>query len=111
MKEFRKKIEKKIHDSIKQTDLDALLLIGTDNCHYISGAVLPFASQYPDRLTLTLFTKEGKIYVFCPPDWAQAIYDQGFNDNIVICDENRGTGIYLFLDELKKVQQEMGSRI
>jgi len=109
--ELRRKIEKKIHDSLNQNNLDALLLIGTDNFHYISGAVLPFASQYPDRSALALLTKEGKIYVLCPPDWAQAVQDQGFNGNIVICDENRGTGIYPFLNELKKVQQEMGSRI
>jgi len=101
-------VKTKIRHTIEKQDCDAVISTGVDNVTYLSGCVLPFADNYPDRKAVLVLTKEGKALVICPFDWAQAIRDQGWEENIEIYDENAGMPPQAIVKSLAAVLSSLG---
>jgi len=101
-------IEKKIQTAIGASGYDAVIAVGVANFTYVSGVVLPFALNYPDRQAAVVKTKEGQGCAVCPFDWSQAIRDQGWEGDIVAYDENKGLPPRAFVEALVEVLSQMG---
>jgi Xaa-Pro aminopeptidase len=77
-----KEIEAKVLQAMSDQGHDAFVAVGPDNITYQTGISLPFATHYPDRRALSISTRDGQHWLLCPPDWEQAIQDQGWGGNI-----------------------------
>jgi len=86
----RNKLDLKIRQGIKTQGLDAALAAGVDNFTYVTGIALPFAEQSLDRQAVALQTASGSSCVICPPDWVQAIQDQGWQGDLAAYSEHDG---------------------
>jgi Xaa-Pro dipeptidase len=77
----------KINTAIQDAGYDALVAVGVSNFTYLSGIVMPFSRNYPDRLAMVIWTKEGEKSIISPIDWAEAARDQDWKGQILICEE------------------------
>ncbi len=82
--------EDKIKDAVARCDCDAVMAVGADNFNYLSGTVLPFAWNYPERKAVVVLLKGDEGFVVCPFDWSEAVKDQGWRGEVVAYDENDG---------------------
>ena len=78
----------RIEDAVAGCGCDAVVAVGADNIQYLSGAVLPFAENYPDRRAAVIIEKGGSGSVLCPFDWSEAVQDQGWHGEVATYDEN-----------------------
>jgi Xaa-Pro dipeptidase len=83
-------VETKISRILTREKCDALLAAGYDNFTYLTGVVLPFAPNVPDRKAIVILTRRGKGCILCPADWEQAVLDQGWKGKILRCGEDSG---------------------
>ncbi len=87
----------------------AFVAFGADNFRYLTGATLPFADNYPERRAAAIIPSEGNsCAVVTPPDWLQAVKDQGWMEGAVAYDENDGPHPAGFVKTLSKTLAEMG---
>jgi Xaa-Pro aminopeptidase len=96
-------LETKIKAAVQESKLDAVLVFGSDNFNYLTRTVLPFAEHNPNRRAAALLPKEGSPVIVCPPDWSQAIQDQGWKGETISYDENsafEGEALVNSLEEL-----------
>lgn len=63
-------LQEEIHAVLN--DYDAIVATGVDNFTYLSGVVLPFAYNYPDRKAVIVKTKNGQddVIVLDARPWA-----------------------------------------
>jgi len=101
-------LKTKIHNAIESHGYEAVVAVGVDNFTYISGVVLPFAANYPDRKAVIVKTKNEQNCVICPFDWCGAINDQGWKGNIVTYDENEGMPPQAIIKCLTNVLSDLG---
>jgi Xaa-Pro aminopeptidase len=98
----------RIEDAVAGCGCDAVVAVGADNFQYMSGAVLPFAENYPDRRAAVILEKGGTGSVLCPFDWSEAIRDQGWQGEVSTYDENRAPPPLAFTGTLTDVLDSMG---
>lgn len=101
-------LKTKIHDAIESHGYEVVVAVGVDNFTYISGVVLPFAANYPDRKAVIVKTKNEQSCVICPFDWSGAINDQGWKGNIVTYDENEDMPPRAIIKCLTNVLSDLG---
>lgn len=80
----------RVREGIRTSNCEAVLANGVDHFTYLTQVVLPFASNFPDRKAAILVPREGKRTIICPYDWSEAILDQGWEENMIVYDDNRG---------------------
>ncbi len=87
----------------------AFVAFGADNFRYLTGATLPFAENYPERMAAAIIPSEGNTCaVVTPADWLQAVKDQEWMEGAVAYDENDGPHPAAFVKTLSKTLAEMG---
>jgi len=96
----------KIEDAVSGCGCDAVAAFGADNFQYLSGAVLPFAENYPDRRAAVVLS-EGTDSILCPFDWSEAVWDQGWDGEIATYDENKGMPPWAFAGALSDMLESM----
>lgn len=84
MGELSDKIGKGIHDG----NYDAIMAFGTGNFTYLSGIVLPYSRNYPNRPAAIIWTTEDRRTIICPRDWEEAVVDQDWDGSIHILGES-----------------------
>ena len=67
---------------------DGIVATGVDNFTYLTGVVLPFASNYPDRQALVVKTRDNRDHIICPFDWSDSVRDQGWRGSLSTYNEN-----------------------
>jgi Xaa-Pro dipeptidase len=87
---------------------DAVVATGVDNFTYLSGIVLPFASNYPDRKAAVLKTSDGQEHIVCPHDWLSCAEEQGWKGGITAYDENKGMPPKAAIEALATVMSKLG---
>lgn len=97
----------KIDDAVSGCGCDAIAAFGVDNFQYLSGAVLPFAENYPDRRAAVVLSEETDS-IMCPFDWSEAVWDQGWDGEIATYDENEGMPPRIFAVALSDMLESMG---
>jgi Xaa-Pro dipeptidase len=97
----------KIEDAVSGCGCDAVAAFGVDNFQYLSGAVLPFAENYPDRRAAVVLS-EGTDSILCPFDWSEAVWDQGWDGEIATYDENEGMPPRAFAGALSDMLESTG---
>ena len=101
-------LESKIRGAVADCECDAILAVGVDNFNYLTGTVLPFAEEYPDRRAAVLLIKGGASSVVCPFDWSEAVRDQGWSGDVIVYDENKGTPNGGFMESLRELAARHG---
>jgi len=101
-------LKQKIETVIIESEYDAVLAIGVDNFNYLTRTVLPFAEYYPSRKTGILIPKEGKPVAIIPQNWSQAIRDQGWQEEVLVYDENHGYETGAFVKAVEELIVGMG---
>ncbi len=97
MRSVQTKVQTAMHD------YDAIVAAGLDNFTYLTGVVLPFATNYPDRKALVVKTKDKHDAIICPFDWSDCIREQGWKGTIAPYDENTGTSVHPVIRTLAEV--------
>jgi Xaa-Pro aminopeptidase len=101
-------LKSKIREAVADCGCDAILAVGVDNFNYLTGTVLPFAEEYPDRRAAVLLKKGGEGSVVCPFDWSEAVKDQGWSGDVIAYDENKGIPNGGFIEALKELLARYG---
>jgi Xaa-Pro aminopeptidase len=78
----KRKIDAKFFKALENSEFDAVIAIGSNNFTYMTGTVLPYAPNYPDRKALAVRTKGRQECIICPLDWEKSIRDQNWNGEI-----------------------------
>lgn len=78
----------KINEGINAANYDAVMVFGTGNFTYLSGIVLPYSRNYPDRPAAVIWTKEGRRDIICPLDWQEAVVDQEWDGGVYVLEES-----------------------
>jgi len=78
----------KIYDSLKNLKYDAVLVCGSDNAQYLSGALLPFAPYRRGQVFMVFLTKEGESACFCPAEWESTVRETGWVKSIIPYNSN-----------------------
>lgn len=89
MNNEERKIDAKIFGVLENSEYDAVIAIGSENFTYMTGTVLPYAANYPDRNALIVRTRDRQDCIICPLDWEQSIRDQGWNKEIRTYSESK----------------------
>lgn len=85
-------IVEKARETLQALDVDAVLLVGTDNTQYLSGAVLPFAPYRPWQ-TLAIFWEKGDEPVcLCPAEWETTLRETGWIQTVACYPAQRDDG-------------------
>jgi len=101
-------VRTKSRQAIAKQGYDAVIAVGVDNVSYLSGCVLPFAQNYPDRKAVLVQTREGEASLVCPFDWAQAVVDQGWDATLKVYDEGAGAPPSAVVRSLAAVLSQYG---
>jgi Xaa-Pro aminopeptidase len=87
----------------------AFVAFGVDNFRYLTGAMLPFAENYPEKKAAAIIPAEGDTCaIVTPVDWLQAVKDQGWMETAIAYDENEGPHPTAFVKTLAKTLAGMG---
>lgn len=86
---------------------DGIVAVGSDNFTYLTGVVLPFANNYPDRPALIVRTTDGQEAIICPFDWSDSIVQQGWKSHIRTYDENKNSPPHGVIQSLTEVLSEL----
>ena len=101
--------ETKIRKLVEASGCQAFIAFGADNFRYLTGATLPFPENYPEKQTAAIIPADGDTCaVITPPDWAQAVKDQDWNEALISYDENEGPHPAAFAKALGKTLTDMG---
>ena len=98
----------KIDEAVTGCGCDAVVAVGVDNFQYLSGTVLPFAENYPDRRAAVVLSGKGSDSILCPFDWSEAVWDQGWDGDIATYNENEGMPPRAFAGALSDLLESMG---
>jgi Xaa-Pro dipeptidase len=69
-------VAKKFAEALRQSQFDCVLVTGSDNLNYLTGAALPFLDQVSgqlDRMILLLWRKEEAPVILCPREWESTL--------------------------------------
>ncbi|HUV55488.1 MAG TPA: M24 family metallopeptidase [Candidatus Krumholzibacteriaceae bacterium] len=66
---MRDELKKKIAESVKESQYDAVVVFGADNVQYMSGAYLHFPPTFPDRYMAVFWAKGEEPICIVPPEW------------------------------------------
>ncbi|MCX6642322.1 MAG: hypothetical protein NTV15_02910 [Candidatus Bathyarchaeota archaeon] len=86
----------KIMEAISSSGFDAVAAFGADNFTYLTGAVLPFPENYPDRHAAAIMGTDGLGVVIIPVDWAEAVRSQNWSGKIKTYDEKNSLRLHAF---------------
>jgi Xaa-Pro aminopeptidase len=94
---------------VEASGCQAVVAFGADNFRYLTGATLPFPENYPERQAAAIIPADGDTCaVVTPPDWAQAVKDQGWMEALAVYDENEGPHPAAFSKMLGKTITDLG---
>jgi Xaa-Pro aminopeptidase len=99
------KIFENINNIISDNELKGILCLGKEYFRYLTGTTLPFPEYYPEKKIATIYTPDYKGIIL-PPEWEQAIIDQGWKENVHTYNINQGNNSAVFLQTLEKVFKE-----
>ena len=102
-------METRTRTLIEASGHDAFVVFGSDNIRFMTGVTLPFPESYPERQAVAIVPVEGDTCAFVvPPDWVQAVKDQGWKEVVVAYDENGGLHPVPFTKALKSSLSSLG---
>jgi Xaa-Pro aminopeptidase len=80
-------LEERISRGMELQGYDLIVAASSESFTYLTGAVLPFAPNYPNRRALAVRTQTGDVYVICPVDWAEPVAGQRTDSTIIVYSE------------------------
>ncbi len=89
MNNKERKIDVNFISTLENSEYDAVIAIGSENFTYMTGTVLPYAANYPDRNALIVRTKDRQDCIICPLDWEKSIRDQNWSGEIRTYSESK----------------------
>jgi len=98
-------LKSKIRTALK--DYDGIVIGGSDNFTYLTGVVLPFPTNYPDRPALIVRAVDGHENIICPYDWSDSVTQQGWKAGVHTYDENKNLPPHGVVQSLTDVLSEM----
>ncbi len=77
----------KINQGLKKYKLDGLIISGWDNITYLTGAMLPFAPDYPTRKAVLVYSPS-ECRLFAPVDWIEFVEQQKWQGHMTVLNES-----------------------
>jgi Xaa-Pro aminopeptidase len=100
----------KIMEAVSGSGFDAVAAFGADNITNLTGAVLPFPENYPDRHAAAIMGTDGLGTVIVPVDWAEAVRSQNWSGKIKTYDENQAPTPHAFVKAFSEAVKEMEAK-
>jgi Xaa-Pro aminopeptidase len=82
-------IMENLHVILSKNNFDAIFCLGDDNFRYLTGTILPFPKDFPEKQFSIIISPSHKS-VIVPPEWEQAVQDQDWDGPIHTYDVNKG---------------------
>lgn len=109
IKKDRLGVVEKIAEALRNSDFAAVLVTGSDNVRYLSGADLPFFYGTGEQPPFVLWPKKGNPVLFCSSEVQDSIRNISWLDRMVGLDCSRGWDRITLLKIKDRLRDGVGS--